>query len=424
MPDTPHRLVFANAWLFDGESQDIYRGDMAVGNRRILAIGTDLDGDEIVDMTGFSIAPGIVDAHVHLLSGSGRTSPTVRTPLSYRFLDAVHTLRSTLRGGVTLARDASGADLGMKLAIRDGLVAGPRLAVSVRIIYPTAGNGDARTACGTELGLPAYPGSPDTRVDGVDNAVRVARELVQAGADVLKLSVTGSLATSPSRPKTTSLSASEMNALVDVARSAGIPTMAHAQLADGTKAAIRSGVTSIEHGCDLDDEAVELMLKHQTYLVPTLGASLWWMHRSRERHGESSAQFRHAMAIHERHLDSFRIAVDAGVRIALGSDSGIVPHGLSLEEIHHMTEAGMPPMSAWRAATSVAADLVGDPRRGRLRPGSPGDFVTVEGDIRDTYDLPGRLASVWQAGQLQWSINGEKQHEKARMDQLLDRECS
>jgi imidazolonepropionase-like amidohydrolase len=197
----------------------------------------------------------------------------LQSPFSYRFFETVRNLAATLRVGITTVRDAAGADAGVRQAVADGLVQGPRLQISVTLLSQTGGHGDGWFRSGQVLNFwPTYPGMPDGLVDGPEAMRRKVRELVRAGADVIKVATSGGVLSPTDDPRHAHFRDDELTALVAEAAAAGRWVMAHAQAADGIKAAVRAGIRSIEHGIYLDDEAIELMLDRGTWLVPTLVA--------------------------------------------------------------------------------------------------------------------------------------------------------
>ncbi|HEY4348631.1 MAG TPA: amidohydrolase family protein, partial [Gaiellaceae bacterium] len=251
--------------------------------------------------------------------------------------------------------------------------------------------------CGASPGLafPSYPGAPDAVVDGTVEARRVVRELVRAGADWIKVATTGGFSSPVSDPTRPHLRPDELEEIEAEAAAAGRPVMAHAQGLAGVKNAVAAGVRSVEHGVWLDDEAIGRMLEQGTWLVPTLLVPVW----SREN-GRAQPKFDLDATI-EAHADSFRRAAAAGVRIAMGTDCGIVPHGINLRELELMVERGLTPAEALVAATSSAAELLGiGDSAGTIEPGKRADLVVVEGDPLDVVGLRDRIAAVYQDGAL------------------------
>ena len=191
----------------------------------------------------------------------------------------------------------------------------------------------------------------------------------------------------------------ELTALVTEAAAAGRWVMAHAQGSDGIKAAVRAGVRSIEHGIYLDDEAIGLMLDRGTWLVPTLLAPRGVLAAAEAGVPIPDAARRKAVEVSEAHADSFRRAVAAGVKVAMGTDSGVTPHGRNLAELELMAKGGMEPAQALAAATSSAAELLGvADELGTLEPGKRADVVVVDGDPFDFATLHDRIEQVWKDG--------------------------
>lgn len=396
------RTVFAGGAVFDGTGAPTAQADLAVEDGRIVEVGVGLDGDELVDVTGKTVLPGFFDCHTHVMLSHVDFWRLVQTPFSYRFYEAVKNLDATLRTGITTVRDAGGADLGVKRAVENGLVRGPRIQISITMLSQTGGHGDGWMPSGCRVVLfPPYPGCPEAIVDGPDEMRRKVRELVQAGADVIKVATSGGVMSPTDKPQNPSFDMEELGVLVAEAEAAGLWVMAHAQATIGIKNAIRAGIRSIEHGIYLDDEAIELMLERGTYLVPTLMAAAGVLDAARAGASISDASLAKAMEVLEVHRDSFRRAAAAGVKVAMGTDSGVTPHGDNLRELELMAECGLPPEDVLVATTANAAELMGLEREvGTLEPGKRADLVVVEGDPLDFGGLRERVAAVYQDGAL------------------------
>jgi imidazolonepropionase-like amidohydrolase len=221
-------------------------------------------------------------------------------------------------------------------------------------------------------------GSPDPIADGVDGVRRKVREVIRAGADVVKIAASGGVLSPSDSPRHAQYTPAELVAAVDEAARAGRPTMAHAHASEGIKNAVRAGVRSIEHGVYLDDEAISLMLERGTYLVPTLLAAQS-IKDTLDAPGGLDAAAQVAEIITEQRA-SFRAAVAAGVPIAMGTDAVGYPHGRNLEELHLMQINGMTPLSAMAAATTSAARLLElDEETGEIAPGKRADLSLFQG---------------------------------------------
>jgi imidazolonepropionase-like amidohydrolase len=392
--------VFRGGSVFDGTGADPAPADVAVEDGRIVGVGAGLDGDEAVDLTGRTLLPGLFDCHVHVGITHVDLWKLAHQPVSYRVLDTARNLARTLDAGITSVRDAGGADLGIRQARDEGLVRGPRIQVSLAMISQTGGHGDDWLPSGVEFDVfSRMPGIPATRVDGPDEMRRVVRTLVRQGADVIKVATSGGVLSPRDKPTHAHLRPAELEVLVEEATAAGIFVMAHAQAADGIKNAVRAGIRSIEHGIYLDDEAIELMLQRGTWFVPTLIAPQGVIEAAERGVDLGPGILEKAFAVVDVHREAFRRAVSAGVRIAMGTDSGVTPHGRNLGELALMAEGGMRPGAVLEATTRSAAQLLGvDDRLGTIEPGKLADFTVVTGDPYDFGTLPGRIDSVWQDG--------------------------
>ena len=396
------RTVFTGGRLFDGTGAAIADADVAVVDGLIAEVGVGLDGDEQVDVSGSTLLPGLFDTHVHVMFGHLDMWKHLQTPFSYRFYDAIKNLEATIRVGITTARDAGGADPGVKRAVEEGIVRGPRLQISLTMLSQTGGHGDGWMPSGGAAALfPDYPGMPSQIVDGVDEARRKIRELVRNGADVIKIATSGGVLSPTDSPDQPGFSYEEIEVMVEEARAAGLWVMSHAQAAIGIKNAVRAGVRSIEHGIYLDDEAIALMLEHDAYLVPTLVAPVGVIRAAEAGVPIPDNVLIKASEVVEAHRDSIRRAVKAGVKIAMGTDAGVIPHGENLLELDLMAACGMSPEDVLVATTKTAAELMGLERElGTIEPGKRADLVVVAGDPLDFVGYAGRIERVYKDGEL------------------------
>jgi len=395
------RTVFHGGEVFDGSGAPLAPADVVVEAGRVLEVGRGLDGDNAVDATGLSVLPGLFDCHVHVTSSGVDLLRSLQRPFSYQFYEAAQNLSATLACGITSIRDASGADLGIRQALEDGLIEGPRMQISITALSQTGGHGDGWMPCGASITQPPHPGRPSGIVDGPEEVRRKVRELARAGADVIKVFTSGGVLSPRDNPRHAHFDEVELATLVAEANRAGLAVMAHAQAADGIKSAVRAGIRSIEHGIYLDDEAIELMLAHGTWLVPTLVAprAVLAAAAAGARFPESS--LRKAEEVVGTHQESFARAVGAGVKVAMGTDSGVGPHGQNLDELPLMAAGGMKPEAVLAATTSVAADLLGvGADRGSIAPGQRADLVLVSGDPLDLANLRSHVHAVYQGGKL------------------------
>lgn len=399
---TLRRTVFRGGEVFDGTGAPPARADVVVEGDRILDVGRGLDGDDAVELAGKTLVPGLFDCHVHL-TFSGDLDPLLgmMRPFSLRYFEAIANMAATLRTGVTSVREASGADLGVKTAVERGLVRGPRMQISIAMLSQTGGHADHQAPSGGcftwEHG---YPGNPGAVVDGPDAVRKRTRELIREGADVIKVATSGGVLSPRDDPRHGHFRDDELAVLVAEATAAGRYVMAHAQGTEGIKAAVRNGVRSIEHGVFLDDEAISMMLERGTWLVPTLCAPRGVIAAAEAGMRLPDSVVRKAHDVVDVHLESFARAVRAGVKIAMGTDSGVCAHGRNLEELSLMVANSlMSPIDAWVATTTSAAALCGvDQQLGRIAPDYLADLTVVEGDLLDLDGLRTRVCGVWKGG--------------------------
>lgn len=397
------RTLFTGGLLFDGTGTAPAGADVVVDDDRIVHVGGPGtgDGDTAVDLTGRTLLPGLFDCHVHVTFDGFDVLSAIQEPFSYRFYVALRSLRRTLEAGITSVRDAAGADAGIRRAVDEGIIPGPRMQIAIDMISQTGGHGDEHFGCGHAIPLvsPSYPGHPAAIVDGPDEMRRMVRTLIREGADVLKVATSGGVLSPLSDPKRAQLRPSELDVLVEEATAAGRFVMAHAQASDGIKNAVRAGIRSIEHGIYLDDEAIALMLEHGTWLVPTLIAPVWVLESVDAGARLTQAQVAKARMVVDEHAASFRRAVEAGVKVAMGTDAGVGPHGANLRELELMEAGGMASAEVLRSTTQEAARLLGvDDRRGTVEEGKDADLLVVEGDALALTGLKERVEQVWKAG--------------------------
>ena len=343
-----------------------------------------------VDAEGLTLLPGLIDCHVHLRSkGNGRDlTEWLGTPPSLWVLQTVPAARLALEAGFTTVRDAGGAPNGVRLAIERGTMPGPRTLLAVTSLSQTGGHTDLHFACGADIGI-KLPDVPDTIVDGVEPMRQRVREVIRAGADWIKLCTSGGVLSPSDSPMHATLTLDEIRAACEEAAAQGRQVMAHAQATEGIKNALRGGVATIEHGIWLDDDCCEMMLDGKRALVATLIAPLWVLRHAEAGRMPEWATVKARAAV-EDHKRSFQRALEAGVTIAFGTDTGVGPHGSMGEEFLVMHELGMEPLQCIQSATTVAARTIGYPGVGSLQPGDWGDLIGVPGDPLANLELVAR----------------------------------
>lgn len=376
--------------------------DVLIDESRIVAVGSDLSGEETIDATDRVLIPGLFDTHIHM-GFPGVDFIDLRKALGEApealVLRFPETARKTLALGITTVRDAGGAGYGYKQAIDRGYVVGPRMQTAITMLSMTGGHGDEYMAYG---GDPRsghhFPGYVDPICDGVDQCILKTREVIRAGAEVVKISASGGFISPNDDPRHPNFLQEEIDAIVRTAADLDVPVMAHAHGAEAIKRAVHAGVRSIEHGTYLDEEGAAMMAENGTWLVSTMTAAD--ANATLATDESVPAEIRAKFAeIGTPERGAFAMAVEMGVRVAMGTDCPVAPHGTNLRELELMVENGISPEQALVAATSSAAELMGlDAELGSLEEGKIADLVMVSGDPLAFSDLADRVEQVWKEG--------------------------
>jgi imidazolonepropionase-like amidohydrolase len=369
-PETHRAVVLRPARVFDGESAQLHEGwAVVVRGPRIESVGPlkslSIPPDaQTKDLPGLTLMPGLIDAHSHVLlhpySETLWNDQVAKESLSLRVARATNHLRDTLNAGFTTIRDlgtegAAYADVGLKQAVEQGIIFGPRLLVTTRAIVATGSYGPKGYA--SEWRVPQ--GAEEA--DGVDSLTRVVRDQIGHGADWIKIYADYRWGTEGAAP---TFSIEEIKLIVETAKSANVPVAAHATTPEGMRRAILGGVETIEHGDGGTPEVFRLMKERGVAFCPTLSTF-------------TVAKLGNG----ERKRAAFKAALAAGVTIASGSDVGVFAHGDNAKEIEAMVEFGMSPLDAVRSATSVNARVMHMADKiGTVKPGLFADLIAVKGD--------------------------------------------
>lgn len=382
-------LLLRDVTLIDGTGAPPRRGiDLYIEQGRIAEIGEHLvatDGTEVLELEGYTVLPGFIDAHVHLTftppaNHAAGVVEEMKSQDADRALEGVANAWATLQAGFTTVRNVGGsfADRALRDAIAEGTVPGPRMLVANHAITITGGHCD--DTHGYQPGL--LPHLEDHRAGVADSPAEVRKAVryqIKHGADVIKVCATAGVMSSGDTLGVPQMTVDEVAAAVDEAQRAGLKVAAHAHGTQGIREAIEAGVHSIEHGSMLDDETIAMMKARGTVLVPTLSAGAHVL-AAADAGTLSASSAAKARAIAPRMRQSLADAYAAGVPIALGSDAGVFAHGRNGGEFALMVEAGMSPMDAIVAGTSGAAALLGLSDVGVVGEGALADLVVVEGD--------------------------------------------
>jgi len=393
-------LRLTNATIIDGTGSSIVDGTLDVADGRIgyvgPAAGAPAHDARVIDLAGRTVLPGFLDCHVHLgMTLANGPFHAVQNDPALVVLESAARIRATLDAGVTSARDLGGLTAGFREAIARGLIPGPRLRLAVKPISHTAGHGDMHLPGGRVAS--ATPELIEI-ADTVDEVRTATRRILRAGADVVKICTTGGMGSRHDHPDDEGLTLEEVRTVVDeLRRHGGRPVAAHAQGRQGILTAIRGGVTSVEHGYGVDDECLDLMAEHGTYLVPTL-STVFAIDK------ETMQPYHYAKKVAWSEITRRNIghAIAQGAKIALGTDAGVGPHGQNLRELGYLVELGMSPMNAIIAGTRTAAELLGIVDEvGTLEAGKQADLVITDVDpLREIKALgdPSRVEVVMRAG--------------------------
>ena len=373
---------------------------------RIESVGPYEEGPVDVDLSNHTVLPGLIDCHAHLIgeveSGHGYSALVQRTG-AQEALSGVRNARDTIMAGFTSVRDVGTfrafVDVALRDAIEAGDVLGPRMLCAGAYVTSSGGGGDV-TGLAPDVDAVVPRDLRFGVANSPDEVRKVVREILHGGADFIKVIATGAVLTEGTVPSAPEFSEAEIRAGVEEAALYETHVAAHAHGAEGIKRAIRAGARSIEHGSLMDDESIALMAEHGTFLV----ADVWmgdWSIEQGEREGWSADVMRKLRETTDVQREGFAKAVEAGVRIAFGTDSGTYPHGMNAKQFASMVKYGMTPVEAIRSATVVAAELLGwTDRVGALEPGLLADLVAVEGDVMNDVDLLTDVAFVMKGGRV------------------------
>jgi imidazolonepropionase-like amidohydrolase len=382
------------------------------GRRAGGGYGAGLPADaEVIEDDDLTLLPGFMDMHVHLAAEGTNLVRILMTPASLALLNAVPNSGRTLAAGVTTVRDAGHTPVGVRLAAEAGYFPAPRMQLAVSLLSQTGGHGDDLMPCGARVGLTMDVDVPHGVVDGVDGMRRKVREVLQAGADWIKLCTSGGVLSAGDSPDHAQFSVDEIRVAVEEAAVVGKRVMAHAMSAAGIRNALVAGVTSIEHGCLLDEECIALMKEKGAYLVPTLVAPGDVIASATGPGGSGlpAEMVEKAERIGGLHRAAVAAAIASGVKVAMGTDAAVGPHGRNLRELGEMVRCGMTPMQAIVASTTVPAELLRRSDLGSLEVGRLGDVVAVRGDpLADIDSLadPAYIRLVIKNGRVAYDFRG------------------
>ena len=376
-----HVVIHAGHFLDVKTGKTLANQTIVIEGDKIVSVGNASGapaGATVIDLPNATVLPGLIDAHTHLTFDQGSTGyPSLGISTPREALFGAKNARITLMAGFTTVRNVGArgySDVALRDAINAGDVPGPRMIVSGPALGITGGH------CDNNLLPFEYHASNDGVADGIEAVQTKVREVIKYGADVIKICATGGVMSKGDDPNTSQFTLEEMKAIVAEAHRLGRKVAAHAHGAQGVTWASEAGVDSVEHGHLMDDASVAALKKNGTYLVPTLYLMDW--HRENAAHSNVPEFSRRKMdMVMQLGQANVKKAMVAGVKIALGTDAAVYPHGLNAHEFAVYVRMGMTPLQAIQSGTLNGADLLGwSDKVGAVEPGKWADIIAVDGD--------------------------------------------
>jgi imidazolonepropionase-like amidohydrolase len=403
-------IVLRAARMFDGKGDAVVApGQLVVDGNKLVAVGNKSPapaGAEVIDLGDVTLLPGLMDAHTHL-TGEATNDwnrdelDGFKKEIAQRAIEATVYANRTLLAGFTMVRDLGSdhfIDVGLRNAIDAGKIPGPRMLVAGNAIGARGGHCD--DGAGYRQGLLKESDFTMGVADGADQIRSAVRYTIMHGASVVKTCASGGVLSLTDNVDSPQLTQAELDALVDEAHALGRKAAAHAHGAEAAKRALRAGIDSIEHGSLIDDEGIRLMKEHGTYLVADIYNDDYIL-AEYTRLGYPQKIIDKERQVGRLQRENFKKAVQAGVKIAYGTDAGVYPHGWNAKQFAHMVRWGTTPMQAIQAATVNAADLLGwADKVGALEPGKYADVIAVPGDPLQDVTVLEHVAFVMKGGQV------------------------
>ena len=378
---------------------------------KVKAVGASVAipaGAKVIDLSAMTVLPGLMDCHTHLVGDYVNDKDPLsdmRKSAADRAFESVPNAKATLDAGFTTVRDVGTyrafVDVALRDAIAKGFFPGPRMFVAGAYLTITGGGGAVSGSLAPDIGLPW-----DLKfgvADGVEQVRQRVRDIAQYNVDVIKVLATGAFLAHGSNPHAIEYTYDEIRAAVEEAAHKGLKVAAHAHSTEGIKIAVRAGVASIEHGTYLDDEGIRLMKEHGTYLVADIYDAEWIRQGAAAGYPQDFADKQPEGD--ELQRQAFKKAVQAGVKIAFGTDVSNFPHGLNANQFAWQVKYGQTPMQAIASATVGASDLIGrDNNAGSLEPGKWADLIAVQGDPLSDVRVLEKVSFVMKAGKVEKDV--------------------
>jgi len=380
---------------------------IAIENGKIKEIGEDLSKNpsnysQIIDGEDGFLMPGFVDAHVHLMANGFRNEDNMNNPLSYYFYKGLNAAKLTLETGVTTVRDCGLADYGFKLAAKDKLFPSPKLQISVMPLSITGGHFDITLKSGHDM-IVRYPGFPHPICNGVEGVIAKTREVARAGADFIKVMATGGTISANDKTDDIQFNIKELKAIVSEANRLDRKVATHCHGDGGLKLSIKANVHSIEHGTSVDKKNAKLMVEKDIFLIPTFSV-MKNQEIAAKNHLLEDNKIEGTLKLAKIHGENIEIAYNQGVKIAMGTDSGVQEHGNNLSELGYFVKMGMSPLEAIMAGTlnSAKCSCLQD-EIGSIEPGKSADLVFTKKNPLDKISVledKNNILMVFQDGEI------------------------
>jgi imidazolonepropionase-like amidohydrolase len=410
-PATPPTVYVKSGHLFDATSDKLRDNVvLVIEGERISKIAPAADitipaDARVVDLSNAWVLPGLIDCHTHLEARSDKYNPineVKETPFMGGFNGVVNAAR-TLQAGFTSVRDVGSSPffaVDLRRYIDEGFIPGPRVVASGPALSITGGHGDMNGFAPAVSNM-MYPAEKDFAiVDSPDEIRHAIRAQVKYGVDVIKILATGGVLSQGDKPGAEQFTYEEMKVAVETAHATGRKVAAHAHGTQGIKDAVRAGVDSIEHGSLVDAEGIQLMKQHGTYLVADIYNDDYILGKAVE-FGLPQENVDKEKMVGRLQRENFQKAVEAGVKIAFGTDAGVYPHGDNAKQFHYMVKFGMTPAGAIRAATQSAADLIDRSKDvGTIEPGKYADLIAVTASPLDKVEVLEHVSFVMKGGKV------------------------
>jgi len=398
----PTRTIVRAGKLLDVRTgKTLTNQSIVIEDGKIVSVGPDsgtvATGDKVIDLSGKTVLPGLIDAHTHITFDPKFGYDRLAISVPREALIGAKNARTTLLAGFTTIRNVGAtefADIALRDAINAGDVPGPRIDASGPALSITGGHCDDNLLPyqwhATQIGV----------ADGVENVQHKVREVIKYGSDVIKICATGGVLSLGDNPQHSQFTQAELNAIVADAHRLGRKVAAHAHGAEGIRWAAEAGVDSIEHGSYIDDAAIAVMKQHGTYLVPTLYLGDWFLENAPKLNVPPS-MLKKGQEVMPAARKNIAHAFASGVKVGFGTDAAVYPHGLNAHEFAVMVKLGLTPLQAIQAATVNDADLLGwRDKIGVLEPGHYADIIAVDGDpLQDVTTLE-RVRFVMKGGEV------------------------